>query len=200
MNGSDASTTDQAFFEAKYAGDPAHDPWRFATDRDEQGRYDAILDALPPGRFAHALEPGCGIGELSWRLAQRCDRVTAFDLAPTAVRRAQRSLRRRLNVDLHVGRLPDDLPPGGPFDLLCVVEVGYYFEPAELRTVVSALVARAAPSATVVACHWTGVSTDHVLPGTTVHDLLADDLDLLGFTTDVGRQDRGTYVLETWRR
>ena len=108
------STTSSSFFEAKYADDPAHDPWRFATAREEQARYDAIVDVLPDQRFHHALEPGCSIGELSWRLARLCGRVTAFDVAPTAIRRAQRSLRRRPNVDLHVGRLPDDVPEGGP--------------------------------------------------------------------------------------
>ena len=60
-------------FEDLYRVDP--DPWQFATSRYEQRRYDITVACLPRARYAAAFEPGCAIGELTRRLAGRCDRV-----------------------------------------------------------------------------------------------------------------------------
>ena len=44
-----------------------------------------MLACLPRERYAHAAEPGCGLGALTAALAARCARVTASDPVPAAV-------------------------------------------------------------------------------------------------------------------
>ena len=75
--------------------------------------------AEPPGD--RAVVVGCGIGDDAAELARRGWRVTAFDIAPSAVRWARRR-HRRVEVDWRVQDVLD-LPDGwiGGFDL--VVEV-----------------------------------------------------------------------------
>jgi SAM-dependent methyltransferase len=75
--------------------------------------------AAPPG--PRTIVVGCGLGDDAAHLAGRGCAVTAFDVAPTAVRRARRR-HRRAEVDWHVADLLT--PPEewrGAFDL--VVEV-----------------------------------------------------------------------------
>ena len=78
-------------FERLYARSP--DPWDFRTSPYEQGRFDAIIGTLGRERYARAFEPACSIGELTLRLARRCDHVDAIDLSPTAVAETQRRCR-----------------------------------------------------------------------------------------------------------
>ncbi len=75
--------------------------------------------ATPPG--GRAVVVGCGLGDDAAELARRGWRVTAFDIAPSAVRWARRR-HRRVDVDWRQQDLLD-LPDwwGGAFDL--VVEV-----------------------------------------------------------------------------
>lgn len=116
------------------AGDPVgwFEPWYAAVGRDTGALGWAALEphpyvvdwldspaAEPPGRRAVAV--GCGLGDDAAELARRGHDVTAFDVAPTAVRRARRRFRRS-GVEWRVAdllALPDDVL--GAFGL--VVEV-----------------------------------------------------------------------------
>ena len=72
-----------AFFDAMYDADP--DPWGF-EDRWYERRKRALTTAmLPRERFRNAFEPGCSIGTLTDLLAPRCDRLTATDVADSAL-------------------------------------------------------------------------------------------------------------------
>ena len=75
-----------AYFEELYARDP--DPWDFATSEYEAAKYDATIAALAP-RYASALEVGCSIGVLTARLAERCERLLAIDVAEGALAHAR---------------------------------------------------------------------------------------------------------------
>jgi len=66
-----------------YAADA--DPWRTRTSWYERHKRDVVLACLPRERYAHAAEPGCGLGTLTAALAARCARVTASDPVPAAV-------------------------------------------------------------------------------------------------------------------
>ena len=110
------------WFEPLYAGagwDPAAIPW--AAERPHPYVLDWLDDPVvsPPGR--RAVVVGCGLGDDAAELARRGFEVTAFDVAPSAVRWARRRFRRR-GIDWEVADLLD-LPEGllGRFDL--VVEV-----------------------------------------------------------------------------
>lgn len=160
-------------FEARYRDAPGNDPWRFATSAYEQGRYDTAIAALGARRFARAFEPGCATGELTARLARRCDRVVALDPSPTALRAAARRTAGLDGVELRRGALPEDWPDG-TFDLLVLSEIGYYFDRATWRELVERAVTAATSGAWLLAVHWTGHSEDHVLHGDTVHRILGE--------------------------
>jgi SAM-dependent methyltransferase len=187
------STTDASFFEAKYRAQA--DPWNFAGSAYEQSRYDAILGALDKPRYTRAFEPACSVGELTQRLATRCDNVEASDISPSAVDRAKERCRNFSNVHIAVGTLPHHIP-NSQFDLIVFSEVGYYFDEAGLRSLIAMLVDRLSNGSTFLAAHWLGSSKDHLLSGDQVHQILADTIPLqLGFssrTTD--------YRLDRWTR
>ena len=86
-DGKTVDPTSQEFFDALYAHSP--DPWGFANAPFEVGRYEHLIDMLGGETFARAFEPGCSIGELTWRLAARCHSLLAIDISPLAVTRAR---------------------------------------------------------------------------------------------------------------
>lgn len=163
------STTSAEFFEKKYRENP--DPWDFARSEYERARYDAIVDSLGERQFERAFEPGCSVGELTWRLAKRCARVKAMDISPTAIGRARQRCHEVSNVELEVGSLPDQMPHG-EFDLIVFSEIGYYFEEDALKDVGKLLVRQLPAHGTLVAAHWLGESKDHLLSGDRVHEIL----------------------------
>ena len=73
------------WFEPLYAGandDPTVIPW---ADRRPNPNLLAWLDAHPAPPRRTALKVGCGLGDDAEELARRGFRVTAFDIAPTAI-------------------------------------------------------------------------------------------------------------------
>lgn len=162
-------------FEALYRSSP--DPWQFATSTYEKHRYDTILDSLQRAAYDTAFEPGCSIGALTARLARRCRRVLATDIAPTAVRRARQRCRNFANVVVRLADGPTHLPDE-PLDLVVFSEIGYYFDIAALNRYASQLAGRLVPGGEFIAVHWLGSSPDHVLHGDAVHDSLRATLAL----------------------
>ena len=182
-----------ADFERRYREDP--DPWRFASSPYEQRRYDVTVACLPHPRYRRAFEPGCSVGELSRRLAERCDALVAWDAAPTAVEAARARLAGTVNVDLAVGAIPGDWP-SGTFDLVVLSEIGYYFRADELGDIGARVVDSLDPGGTLIAIHWLGHSADHVLHGDDVHAALAEmsGLDHTGAFRDPG------FRVDWWTR
>ena len=148
-----ADRLDATGFEARYRADP--DPWSFHTSWYEQRRYDVSMAALPDARYRRALELACANGALTRRLATRCDELHGIDISPTAVDLARRTCADLDHVVLTVGAAPEDLPDG-PFDLVVLSEVGYYFTVEGLRDLLDALAARLADGGTLLSVHWTG--------------------------------------------
>jgi SAM-dependent methyltransferase len=165
------STTTAEFFERKYR--ESGDPWDFAGSEYERGRYEAIIAALGERRYKRAFEPGCSVGELTWRLAERCGLVEAMDISATAVARAKERCRALPNVHVREGGLPHPMP-GGQFDLIVFSEIGYYFEEPRLQELGDMLVSRICTSGTLLAAHWLGTSKDHLLSGDRVHEILGE--------------------------
>ena len=142
-----------ASFEEKYRSE--RDPWQFATSPHEQRRYALTVAMLPARRFASAFEPGCSIGELTARLAPRCDHLLAIDASPTAVARARERCRGLDHVEVMVGELPQAWPTG-VFDLVVLSELGYYFTAAHWARLVERAGAALADHGALLAVHWRG--------------------------------------------
>jgi trans-aconitate methyltransferase len=162
-------TSSQSFFETMYRRDA--DPWAFASSKYEQSRYEAILQAIGQRQYQSAFEPGCSIGVLTERLAGICGHVQAMDISPSAVHRACIRCKDLPNVEITCGAIPQ-LLPSGPFDLVVFSEIGYYLEEYELQAVGSKLVERLLENGVFLAAHWLGNSTDHILSGDRVHEIL----------------------------
>lgn len=178
-------------FEAKYRDQG--DPWAFATSAYEQGRYAALVDALPRPRYRSAWEPACSIGELTARLAPRCDRLRATEISPTALEQARRRVQAWPHVELDL--CPVDQDPTTDLDLIAFSEVGYYFDRHGLDRLIGRLIDALAPDGDLVACHWLGHSDDHRLHGSAVHEALAERAELLPLHH---HQDEG-WVVDVWR-
>ena len=180
-------------FEQRYRRDL--DPWAFATSAYEQRRYDLSVAALLRPRYRRAFEPGCAIGELTRRLALRCDEVVAIDASPTIVAEARRRLAPATNVRLSAGELPDDWPAGA-FDLVVLSEIGYYFTVPALAQLRDRAVAALEPGGTLLAVHWRGTSADHLIQGDDVHRCLGAGAGL----RPAGRYEDVGFVLDVWTR
>lgn len=194
---------DLASFEALYRADD--DPWRFATSPYEQHRYSRTVAHLPRPHYHRCFEPGCSVGVLTARLADRADEVVAVDASPAAVHQARQRLDQLelTNVHMSVGAMPENWPPGR-FDLIVFSELGYYFTEEALGELAARVHDTLTPGGDVVAVHWLGQSPDHVLAGARVHEVLSGVLDDLGAEHLGGEVDPGElgerFVIDVWRR
>jgi hypothetical protein len=177
---------DRGYFDALYTEHP--DPWRLADRWYEQRKYALTLAALPRPRYENGFEPGCSVGVLTEQLADRCDRLLAVDTAAAAVAATRTRLAGREHVRVEHRELPAQCP-AGPFDLVVLSEVGYYFDAADLDRPL-------APGGDLVAVHWRHPVADYPLPGDAVHDRLAARPDL----TRTVRHTEADFRLEVFAR
>ena len=162
-----------AYFDRIYT--ESADPWRPQSRWDEQRKHAITLALLPYARYRHAFEPGCSIGVLTERLAQRCDHVTAPDVAVAALDAAQRRLVRAgqrnavtlLRTSLHQPW------PANRYDLVVLSEVCYYLDPGVLRAVMDREVPQLVAGATVLAAHWRHPVADYLMTGDRANDVIA---------------------------
>ena len=159
----------RTFFEQKYQ--QSSDPWRFATSPYELGRYATILSSLAHDRYQRCFEPGCSIGVLTEGLSSLCGQVEAIEISPAAAALARDRCAARPNVTVHCAGLADYAPAS--FDLLVLSEVGYYFSAPELQGILRRCVRNLKIHGTMLASHWLGSSSDHVLDGDAVHETIA---------------------------
>jgi hypothetical protein len=190
------ATTSEAFFERKYRADA--DPWNFATSPYEQQRYEIILHAIDHRRYRRALEPGCSVGVLTSRLSSICDKVEAFDIAPSAVAATRERCRGLNNVHLSCKQLAAD-QGGGQFDLIVLSEICYYFDFLELRAIAIDLGSRLLQGGLIIAAHWLGTSSDHILTGDAVHDVLRSNFEQEGLALDLAEGYPG-FRLDRWTK
>jgi SAM-dependent methyltransferase len=163
-----------SYFETIYAADP--DPWSFEQSEYEAAKYAATLAALPRPRYRSAFEIGCSIGVLTERLAARCEALLAVDVAKQALRRAQARCSHLSQVRFALMRVPRQLPPG-PFDLVLLSEVGYYWSRRELELARQRLIQRLEPGGHLLLVHWTPYVADYPLTGDEVHQSFLDASD-----------------------
>jgi 2-polyprenyl-3-methyl-5-hydroxy-6-metoxy-1,4-benzoquinol methylase len=156
-------------FEKLYRATP--DPWHFARSAYELNRYDVILSTLLRPHYHRVFEPGCSVGVLTQRLAERCDELIATDVAPTALEQARRRCASHPHVEFDLSAVEERLPRGR-FDLIVFSEIGYYFSRTQLSRLAATLADSLEPHGELLTAHWLGDSDDHVLHGDEVHATL----------------------------
>lgn len=156
------------YFEGRYREDI--DPWDFRSSSYEREKYDATLTALSKPNYQRVLEVGCSIGVLTAKLAKLSERLLAIDASQTAIDAARENALSNVTFEKRV--LPGDFPEG-PFDLIVLSEVLYYFSEADLRVVADLCCAALAPGGEMALCHWLG-ETDYPLTGCQASDIFAD--------------------------
>ena len=172
------------------------DPWGFETSPYEQAKYAETLAALPAARYAEALEVGCANGVLTALLAPRCDRLLAVDPSPTALAAARARCRDLPQVRLEERSLPAQTP-AGPFDLILLSEVIYYWDGDDLARMAAYLRDALRSGGDLLLVHWTG-DTDYPKSG---DDAVVELRDLLGEAVVERRGERhDRYRLDLWRR
>jgi LmbE family N-acetylglucosaminyl deacetylase len=139
---------------AEYFGglyDRRSDPWRYETRWYEQRKRALTMASLPRRRYRRALEIGCSTGALTQELAARCDEVVAMDIDARALERV-----RERGLDTVTTILADALEglPAGPFDLLVLSEVGYYWGASGVARIARQTREIATDDAHLLACHW----------------------------------------------
>lgn len=185
--------TSPAFFERLYQR--SEDPWNFRHSAYERDRYRAIVASIGDRQYRSAFEPGCAIGELTAMLAPHCQSLEAIDFSASAVKTARHRCRDYPQVNVHQGALPEDVP-ARLCDLIVFSEVGYYFTPDELESLVFQLWSILEPGGRLIACHWLGHSEDHPLHGKEVHDIMNR---VIGTQADLTFPDHG-YTLQRWSK
>jgi trans-aconitate methyltransferase len=182
----------RTYFDEMYASDP--DPWQFESSWYEQRKYALTMAALPEPRYRSAFEPGCSIGVLTSLLAQRCDELLATDLVPDVVELARRRCRTLPGATLEVRPIPEAWPTG-PFDLVVLSEIAYYFDRPALDEIMALLLTTVVPGATIVGVHWRG-STNYPLSGDQVHRVIDSYTELESVVHHV----EPDFVLDVWNR
>ncbi|WP_328345572.1 class I SAM-dependent DNA methyltransferase [Micromonospora sp. NBC_00421] len=162
--------TPAGYFDDLYAG--AEDPWSFETRWYDQRKHEVTVACLPRRHYRSAFEPGCSTGMLTRRLAPRCDRLLAVDIAAAPVATTRQRLSGQPHVRVERMRVPDEWP-ADRFDLIVLSELGYYFDDAGLDRLVARTVDSLEPGGTLVAVHWRPAVAEHARGGDDVHRLLA---------------------------
>jgi SAM-dependent methyltransferase len=175
------------------------DPWALRSNWYERRKRELLMAALSRERYAHAFEPGCGEGDMTLRLALRCDRVCAVDLSSTAIRRCRRRVaaQRLDGVQALTRDLPAQWPAHteGAFDLGVLSEFGYYLNDAEMARFLKLLGRSLRPGAELVACHWRRDFSDRRLATDALHEAIGS---LPGMTWLV-RHREPEFRLDSWR-
>jgi len=131
----------------------AEDPWQVSDSWYERRKRGLLLASLPDERYGTIVEPGCGIGLLTRELAQRGDKLHAFDPVPAAVAKTSQEVAGLSHVDVHSGSVPGSLP-AGPVDLLVYSELLYYLSDADLEATIAASANTLRPGGHLAAVHW----------------------------------------------
>ncbi|MYS19344.1 Nodulation protein S (NodS) [Streptomyces sp. DvalAA-14] len=168
-------STPAAYFEAQYRRGP--DPWHLAERWYEQRKYDLTAAALPRPRYRSAFEPGCSVGELTRRLAGRCDALLAADRVASAVETTRQRTAGLPGVTVRRLTLPDQWPDGS-FDLIVLSELLYYFDAPTVDHLVARATASLEPGGTLVTVHWNHPVPEHLGTGDDIAERLARVADL----------------------
>jgi LmbE family N-acetylglucosaminyl deacetylase/SAM-dependent methyltransferase len=155
--------------------DGGGDPWQTRTSWYERRKRAVLTACLPAPRYQHAAEPGCGTGELTRELAQRCAAITASDYAAAAVAATRAAVSGRSGITVEQLALPDPRAVPDGVDLVVCSEVLYYLGADDLDAVVDRIAGAARPGADVVLVHWSGPAAESPQDAWATHRRFLDD-------------------------
>jgi LmbE family N-acetylglucosaminyl deacetylase len=150
----------------------ARDPWQTETKWYEKRKRGLLLASLPRARYRRVVEPACGIGTMTAGLADRCDRIEAFDAVPAAAKMAADRLAPVSHAHVEVASLPEGMP-AGPFDLVVLSEILYYLSDADFSKTLDAVTDGLEPGGDIVAVHWKPWAPEAARDGRAAHAALA---------------------------
>ena len=182
--------TSKHYFERLYHEN--EDPWGFRTRWYERRKHALTVACLPRPAYRSAFEPGCSLGSLTELLAPRCAALLAVDHIEAVVAAARHHLKSWDNVRVERRAVPEEWPRG-PFDLLVLSEIGYYFDLSELAQLWGSALASLSPGATVVAVHWRG-PTDYPITAEEVHCFFGS----LPALKPVAHHLEQEFILDVW--
>jgi len=180
------TSTGRSYFEEMYHD--SDDPWGFETSPYEQRKYAVTVASLPRVRYRSAYEPGCSIGILTELLATRCDRL------PSALQHAETRLRKKTHVWLDDRSIPEQWP-SGPFDLVVLSEIAYYFDETDLGRIMTCAMESTVRGAHIVGVHWRG-ETNYPLTGERSHEIIGRTPGLIA----VVHHSEEEFVLDIWEK
>lgn len=188
---------DPGYFDRVYEANA--DPWSFESSPYERDKYTATMAALPSERYKSAFEIGCSIGVLTQLLAQRCDRLLSVDASELPLQRATVRLADAANVTLRQMNVPAEFPDG-PFDLIVLSEVGYYWAMPDLTRARQLIIDRLQPGGHLLLVHWTPPVHDYPLTGDQVHDFFLERVQSDGPLHHRLGQRQETYRLDLFEK
>ena len=162
-----AASLPASYFDGVYRA--SDDPWQFETSAYEAAKYADSVAALEGRRFASGFEIGCSIGVLSALLAPQCGRLLSVDAAEAPLARARERCRAWPGVSFARMQVPAEFPPG-PFDLIVMSEVGYYWARPDLDSALEKSEDALDPGGLLLLVHWTPFVADYPLRGDDVHE------------------------------
>ena len=162
---------DATYFDTIYA--ESDDPWHFTTSAYEAQKYASTIEMLGPAVYARGLEIGCSIGVLSRLLAERCHELLSVDISSRALESARKRCADITNVRFELADIPKTFP-AGPFDLIVLSEVGYYWSDNDLA-LARRCIAATASCGTLALVHYLPKVYDYVRDGDAVHESFLRD-------------------------
>lgn len=184
-------TVSMSYFDSLYAD--SEDPWDYRHRWYEARKRDLTLAMLPHQRYAQGYEPGCSTGELSRRLAERCDRLLVSDGNASAVATASERLADQGHVEVRHLLLPGAWPQGS-FDLIVISEIGYYLGADGLDTLLAQAKRALLPGGVLLGCHWRHPIEGCALTGDQVHARMA----ALPGLHRLSQLEEADFVLTLW--
>lgn len=163
----------------------------------ERRKRAQILASLPSERYARGFEPACANGELSAKLAERCDRLLCSDGSVTAVFHARQRLVQLSHVEVSQARVPAQWPDGR-FDLIVLSEIGYYLDDDAFFRTIDCAIQSLDAGGTLLASHWRHPEGDYVRSGDEVHRLMGDAFEQRSGWIRLLRHEEEDFLVEAW--
>ncbi len=185
-------------FEALYQ--THRDPWNVRSSWYERRKRDIVLACLARQSYGKALELGCGTGELSIGLAQRCEQLCAIDLSPTALNRCRAALSEAQISHVHpqLMQVPDNWPADtqANVELIVVSELAYYLRPPDFDRLLERCMDSLAPQGEWLMCHYLPDFHDRLQDTVGMHQRITEHCNVAHVTS---HRDE-LFQLDIWRK